>query len=140
MTNFLLKLNHLNKKPKQIKTIYNSQLIQNKKTNITYLMMNEWRNVQMMNGVRPDPNFYKQRRAPLFLNVGILVHVRPCPTSSQGRARTCAHMEALVCPSLVEQLCSRAAITTRTSLRVRVTDGLITTFEAINFVHLSRTC
>ena len=34
---FLLKLNHLNTKPKQIKTIYKLQLIQNKKTNITYL-------------------------------------------------------------------------------------------------------
>jgi hypothetical protein len=31
MKNFLLKLNHLNTKPKQIKTIYKLQLIQNKK-------------------------------------------------------------------------------------------------------------
>ena len=37
MKNFILKLNHLNTKPKQIKTIYKLQLIQNKKINITYL-------------------------------------------------------------------------------------------------------
>ena len=49
-----------------------------------------------------------------------------------------ADMEARVCPSLAEQMRARAAIMTRTSLRVCIVDGLIATFEAINFMNLPR--
>ena len=47
-----------------------------------------------------------------------------------------ADMEARVCSSLVEQVRARNVITAHASPRVRIADGLIATFEAINFVHL----
>ena len=47
-----------------------------------------------------------------------------------------ADMEVQVFPSLTEQQWTCASIKARASLRLRVVDGLITTFEAINFMHL----
>ena len=46
-----------------------------------------------------------------------------------------ANMEAQVCPNPAEQVRVHIAITMCASLWVRVADGLIATFEAINFVH-----
>ena len=131
----------------KIKTIYKLQLIQNKKTNIIYLqdtksktnssdplhellqlqickcnallhLKTTQRNVQMRNVAWPNPNFNKQGCActPVYL-IG----------SWHGGS---------VCSSLAEQLCACTSITARAFLQVHVADGLIATFEVINFVHL----
>ena len=73
---------------------------------------------------------------------GTGARVRPYPRSSLGHANALlstllvANMEAQVCPSLAGLLHVHAAITMCASLHVHAANGLIATFEAINFVHL----
>ena len=87
---------------------------------------------------------------PLFLSLGLGARARSCHTSSQERvyagAHACSYVQSVailaaneevrVCPSLPEQQRACTAIKVHASLQVRIVDGLIATFEAINFVHL----